>query len=120
MSTFKVPLPDIVYERPRRQHQEGKRGWREIIFYIRAINDQRPFYDGKIKASNRLYKLGVWDNQEHNKDNLPYEWAFSTEEDQVAMFEVVLKNIVGFDERKKFVMRILKTISDAGLQARLI
>ena len=115
----KVPLSGVVYEREQRQCPSGTRGWRNVVFYIRGIDDQRIFYANDIRASNRLFKLGIWDEKEHTVENPPHEWAFSTEKDQVAMFRVILKNIVSPIERKKFVSKILGVIKDFGMQVRL-
>lgn len=116
---MKVPLPGVVYERPSRQYQGKKRGWIDVVFYIRGIDRQRIFYKERHRATNQLFLLGIWDPQFHSSENPPYEWAFSGDKDQIAMFKHVLKNIVDNDERRRFVSQILKIIKDAGEQARL-
>jgi len=116
---MKIPLSGVEYTRKARQFQGKDRGWKEVIFYIRGIDRQREFYDNEIKKSNRIFVFGIWDPDNHSEENPPYEWAFSSDEDQVEMFRLVLKNLVKTDERKRFVKRILDTIEDYGMQVRL-
>lgn len=116
---FKVPLLGVVYEREKIQYQGEKRGWMDVVFYIRGIDRQRTIYNEKVKATNRLFLLGIWDPQFHSIENPPYEWAFSGDKDQAEMFRHVLRNIVNNDERRRFVSQILKIIKEAGEQVGL-
>lgn len=116
---IKVPLNGAVYARKGKQYQGEKKGWRDVIFYLRCINRQRPFYENGVKKHNRLFLLGIWDPVEHSLENLPYEWAYSAGEDQAAMFEHILKNIVKLEERKRFVTEILGIIDQYGKQIQL-
>lgn len=115
----KPPLPNIEYHRTAKQFQSEERGWQKVTFYIRSIDRQKNFYDEKIKEKNRLLVLGVWNWEENSTNNPPSEWAFSTNEDQLKMFELVFDNLVKIDERQRFVAKVKKVIEDHGEQIKL-
>jgi len=117
--TEEIPLPNVVYSRTKRQYQNEERGIQKLTFYIRGMDRQKEEYNSKIKQSNQLFVLGIWNWDIHSEDNPPSEWAFSTKEDQLAMFRLVFDNIVKIDERRRFVSDIKEIIDQHGEQIKL-
>jgi len=97
---MKVPLPNIKYERYNAYFRTS--------FYIRAYQGNRDYGEAITPHDKRLH-LGIYDH----KTGHFLEWAYGIKNDQIALMNEVLENMISQKERRKKLKIFLRAIEKA-------